>query len=50
MESLSTKNMNIKYNISRANSINNYAITDFCNNIDECDEHMAEQIEMFNEE
>lgn len=42
--------MNIKTNISRANSINNYAITDFCNNIDECDERMAEKVEMFNEE
>jgi len=42
--------LNIKTNISRANSINNYSITDFCNNIDECDERMAEKVEMFNEE
>lgn len=42
--------MNIKANVARANSINNYAITDFCNNIDECDENMAEKVEMFSEE
>jgi H+/Cl- antiporter ClcA len=43
-------NVDVKLNIARGNSINNYAITDFCNNIDECDENMSEKIEMFHED
>lgn len=29
--------------------MNNYNITDFCNNIDECDESLAEKLENFND-
>ena len=50
MNSFSTHGMKIKTNVSRANSINNYAITDFCNNIDECDEYLAGKLEMFHED
>lgn len=39
-----------KQNFAKANQINNYHITDFCNNIDECDEHLAEKLEKYNEE
>ena len=42
--------------MSRANQVNNYNITgrliyylDFCNNIDECDEGLAERLENFND-
>jgi hypothetical protein len=42
--------VDVKLNIAPGNSINNYANTDFCNNIDECDEIISEKIEMFNED
>jgi len=42
--------MKVKANVSRACGINNYSITDFCNNIDEVDENMAQKVEAFNEE
>jgi hypothetical protein len=42
--------VDVKLNIARGNSINNYAITDFCNNFDECDQIMSEKIEMSNED
>ena len=40
----------INYSITRSNTLNNYSITDFCANIDECDENIAEKIETFSDE
>lgn len=36
-------------NASRAHQVNNYLITDFAHNIDECDEKLAEKLENFND-
>ena len=33
----------------KANQIRNYMLTDFCDNINELDEHLADKLELFNE-
>ena len=35
--------------VYKANQIRNYMITDFCDNINELDEHLADKLEIYNE-
>ena len=35
--------------VYKANQVRNYVITDFCDNINELDEHLADKLEIFNE-
>ena len=35
--------------VYKANQVRNYMISDFCDNINELDEHLADKLEIFNE-